>query len=134
MIHFIISVELIQYQDIEPQISSVLNSLTHGNEDTRNPEEFTKDIDPFKEAIKQMTTHTLGLVSSTDSGDTFRNVSIDSTPVNLIADIIKEKAEDLIKTTLQLTRVKSSTGKVSAISGTWQTVAAAATLLDTPPR
>ena len=90
------------------------------------------DTRTFTNATKQMIIDTLSLVTSTNSSETFRNVSIDSPAVNITSAIVSEKMEELIKTTLQLTQM--NTRNKTAVSGTWQTVAAAASLLDTPSK
>ena len=96
-----------------------------GDEDT---------LHQFKDALKPIVGRLLDSVRATESGMTFQNLSKSSASVDLISSIVSEKLYELMETTLRLSTPNTISLEPRTPGGTWETVLAAATLANTPPR
>lgn len=88
----------------------------------------------FQNVIKNFAVNLLHISSTRDTKEKFELVNENSESAKLISLIVSEKIEEILKSSLQISRLLAAPDKFQTRSGTWDSVLGAATLVNTPPR
>lgn len=89
---------------------------------------------PFQDALQTYSVNLLNFAKSRDTEEKFHLLNENSDAVKLISCIVAEKIEEVLKASLQCSRLNSHPTERKKRSGTWDTVLGAATLVNTPAR